>query len=161
MKNHDEFYLNLAEQISKTSKCLKGNWGAVIVRDDMIIGCGYNGTPRGVVHCNPCRRDSSAPGQDYHLCVAAHAECNAIIQAGGREKCLGATLYLDSHNRKPGSGGAYNSAMGFFPCDNCFRYIINAGIHAVVIRGMDLKPLWITVSSAVAQLNKKLYQTQA
>ena len=87
MKN--DFYLKLAEEVSRNSKCLRGNWGAVIVKNDMIIGVGYNGPARGVKHCSPCRRASLPPGKGYEKCIAAHAEVNAIIQSGGRQGCLG------------------------------------------------------------------------
>jgi dCMP deaminase len=152
----DEFYLQLAEQISRASKCSKGNFGAVIVKDDMVIGLGYNGPARGVDHCNPCRRADCDPGSGYDKCIAAHAEVNAIIQAGGRERCLGSTLYMDSHNRKPGCGGVYNTQLGFFPCDNCFKYIVNAGIDCVVHRGPDVAIKVVNIDDAINTFNAGL-----
>ena len=131
-----EMYLKVAEEITRFSKCLKGNWGAIVVRDDMVVGCGYNGPARGIPHCNPCKREDYPKGERYDLCPACHAEVNSLLQAGGRAGCLGATLYLGSWNRKPEDGTAYNAQLGFFPCDNCWKYIINAGIKTVVLRGL-------------------------
>lgn len=126
-----DYYLNIAKEISKASKCLRSHFGAIIVKNDMIIGAGYNGPARGVEHCSPCRRINCPSGVGYEKCIAVHAEANAIIQAGGRVGCLGATMYIASHN-KNWDGTIYNVAMGDFPCNNCARLIINSGIEWVV-----------------------------
>ena len=133
-KNKIDFYLGLAETISKQSKCHGGNWGVVIVKNDIILGTGYNGPARGVAHCNPCRRTGFQKGEGYDKCIAVHAEVNAIIQSGGRERCLGATLYIASHNRPWDASVKYNMGMGNFPCNNCARTIVNAGIKYVIQR---------------------------
>jgi dCMP deaminase len=129
--NKDEFYMGIAKKISDASKCLRSHWGVVVVKNDMIIGTGFNGPARGVSHCNPCHRADYPSGQGYSLCKAVHGEVNAIIQAGGRAGCLGAILYIGS-NRRPSVVTAYNTGMGDFPCDNCARVIVNAGIAKVV-----------------------------
>ena len=129
--NKHEYYLMLSKEVSKASKCLRSHFGVVIVKDDMIIGTGYNGPARGVDHCNPCRRKDDPSGVGYEKCIAVHAEVNAIIQSGGRKGCLGATLYINSHNRPKGTI-QYNHTMGDFPCNNCARLIVNAGIQFVV-----------------------------
>src|SRR4030042_2254041 len=131
MKNKTEYYLNLAKEASRASSCLRSHFGAVIVKNDMIIGVGYNGPARGVPHCNPCKREDDPPGVGYEKCNAVHAEVNAIVQAGGREGCLGATMYINSHNRRF-NGTKYNVGMGDFPCNNGARLIINAGIDYVI-----------------------------
>jgi deoxycytidylate deaminase len=77
-------------------------------------------------------------GAGYDLCIAVHAESNSILQAGGRAGCLGGSLYLGSHNRK-WNGTRYNEGMGDFPCDNCGRLIIQAGIECVYQREEDGK----------------------
>lgn len=127
----DEYYLNIAREVSKASKCQRSHFGSVIVKDDMIVGVGYNGPARGVPHCDPCKRANDPPGVGYAKCIAIHAEVNGIIQAGGRRGCLGATMYMGSHNRTY-NGTKYNACMGDFPCNNCARAIINAGIEWLV-----------------------------
>lgn len=128
MSKH-KFYLNLAREISKQSHCLRGNFGAVIVKHDMVLGIGYNGPARGVKHCEVCRRESEPSGLGYDKCIAVHAEANAVIQAGGRMHCLGATLYLGTHNRPLAEQtNKYNEGMGYFSCGNCARLMVNAGI---------------------------------
>jgi len=124
-----EYYLKIAEAVSKRSTCLRRQYGAVIMRDDQIVSTGYNGSPRGAINCcdsGTCRREemSIPPGERYELCEAIHAEQNAIINAG-REKTMGATLYLSgSENGKKIENPE--------PCLICERMIVNAGIIEVV-----------------------------
>lgn len=127
----DEYYLSIACEVSKASKCLRSHFGSVIVRDDMIIGTGYNGPAHGVGHCEMCKRADYKPGDGYWECNAVHAEVNGIIHSGGRRGCLGATMYISSHNRKY-NGTRYNAGMGDFPCNNCARVIVNAGIEWLI-----------------------------
>jgi dCMP deaminase len=127
----DTFYLSIAREVSKASKCLRSNFGAVVVRNDMIIGCGFNGPARGVKHCDVCKRAEFDHGCGYEHCNAVHAEVNAIIQSGGRAGCLGATMYMGSHNKKY-DGTRYNAGMGDFPCNTCARAIVNAGIEWLI-----------------------------
>lgn len=43
----DEYYLKIAEAVASKSPCLIKHYGAVIVKDDIIIATGYNGPARG------------------------------------------------------------------------------------------------------------------
>lgn len=131
--NKDNYYLDVAETVLKRSTCLRRNFGAVIVKNDQIISCGYTGAPRGRKNCNEigeCRRKKlNIPrGERYELCRSVHAEANAIIQAS-REKMLDSTLYLVG---KEFDTGDY--VLNTAPCAMCKRLIINAGIRCVVSR---------------------------
>ena len=44
-------YLNCAEVFAYRSTCIKRKYGAVIVKDDVVISTGYNGAPRGFDNC--------------------------------------------------------------------------------------------------------------
>ena len=44
-------YLNVAEAFAYRSTCIKRKYGAVIVKDDVVISTGYNGSPRGYDNC--------------------------------------------------------------------------------------------------------------
>ena len=117
----------------KRSTCLRRNFGAVIVKNDQIISCGYTGAPRGRKNCNEigeCRRKKlNIPrGERYELCRSVHAEANAIIQSS-REKMLDSTLYLVG---KEFGTGEY--VLNTAPCAMCKRLIINAGIRYVISR---------------------------
>jgi tRNA(Arg) A34 adenosine deaminase TadA len=64
-----------------------------------------------------------------HNCESVHSECNAIISAG-RERTIGATLYLAGKNMETGE-----SIVGE-PCLLCRRIIKNAGIEKVIVLGV-------------------------
>ena len=127
------YYLDIAEAVSKRSTCLRRIYGAVIVNHDEIIATGYVGAPRGRKNCsdlNFCiRRKLGVPrGERYELCRSVHAEANAIISAP-REEMLGADIYLV---------GFEVDTMEYISnansCSMCKRMIINAGINRVIIR---------------------------
>lgn len=127
------YYLDIAETVSKRSTCIRRIYGAVIVNHDEIIATGYVGAPRGRKNCsdlNYCIRTKlSVPrGERYELCRSVHAEANAIISAP-REKMLGATLYLVGFEM---SDQSYVKEAN--SCSMCKRMIINAGIDHVIIR---------------------------
>jgi deoxycytidylate deaminase len=51
MQDWDKYYMGVAKQVAQNSKCMSRKIGAVIVKDNCIIGTGYNGSPKGVQHC--------------------------------------------------------------------------------------------------------------
>ena len=129
----ENYYLDIAEIGSERSTCLRRSFGAVIVKNDVIISTGYNGAPRGRANCidlNYCiRQQRNVPrGTQYELCRAIHAEANAII-AASREEMIGSTLYLVGRDTQ--TGEIMRDADS---CPMCKRQIINAGISQVVIR---------------------------
>lgn len=132
------YYLNIATSVSERSTCIRRNYGAVIVKDDIIVATGYNGSARGEVNCcdtGECYREQHGipHGERYELCKAVHAEMNAIIQAG-YEKTKGATLYLAGCDiAKDENGDATFIPLNKpRPCKMCWRAIKNAGILKVV-----------------------------
>ena len=138
----NNYYLDLAETVSKRSTCLRRIYGAVIVNNDEVISTGYVGAPRGRKNCSDlgyCLREKhNIPrGERYELCRSVHAESNAIISAP-REKMIGSTLYLvglvmehDTYKDVYSIGYYVKDACS---CSMCKRLIINAGIETVVIR---------------------------
>ena len=127
------YYLDIAQTVSERSTCLRRRFGAIIVKNDVIISTGYNGAPRGRKNCNElgnCYRDTLGipRGERYELCRSVHAEANAII-AADREKMLGSTLYMCCTD--PESGDIMG---GTCSCMMCKRLVINAGIEKVIVR---------------------------
>ena len=131
-----EYYLKIAETIAIRSTCLKHKYGAIIVNNDVIVAAGYNGSPRGELNCcdtgacycenhsQPLDENAAAHGSQYGLCVAVHAEQNAIIAASHKD-LRGAALYLACLSDKPNTS----------PCNVCDRMIKNAGIAEVITNG--------------------------
>lgn len=119
----DEYFMEMAELTSKRSTCLRRQVGAVIVQDKHIIATGYNGAPRGIKHCEErggcLRQKLNVPsGERHELCMALHAEQNAIIQAATLGQSVeGGVIYV-THQ----------------PCVICAKMIINAGIKRIVVR---------------------------
>ena len=127
------YYLDLAQMVSKRSTCLRRSYGAVIVKNDEVISTGYVGAPRGRKNCSDMgyciRQELKVPrGERYELCRSVHAEANAIISAS-RDKMLDSTLYLTGVEVSDGSYVSQSCS-----CSMCKRMIINAGIKEVVIR---------------------------
>ena len=127
------YYLDIAQTVAERATCLRRKFGAIIVKNDVIVSTGYNGAPRGRKNCNDlafCQREKLGipRGERYELCRSVHAEQNAIV-AAPREQMLGATLYMACVN--PEDGSLY---AGCNSCMMCKRVILNAGIETVVVR---------------------------
>jgi len=130
------YYLDLADVVSKRGTCLRRRYGAVIVKNDEVISTGYVGAPRGRMNCSDLgfciRQQMNIPrGERYELCRSVHAEANAIISAE-REKMIGSTIYLSGREV---STGEY--IMKSNSCSMCKRMIINAGIETVIVRDTE------------------------
>lgn len=105
----DRRYLRMARIWAENSYCTRRQVGALIVKDNMIISDGYNGTPSGFA--NVCE---GADG--LTLPYVLHAEANAITKiARSSNNSDGATLYVTDA-----------------PCIECSKLIIQAGIVRVV-----------------------------
>jgi dCMP deaminase len=125
----DEYFIRIAGVVASRSTCLRRRYGAVIVKDRVIVSTGYNGAPRGSVNCvdiNRCkRRELNVPaGERYELCEAVHAEQNAIIN-GAPERMKDSSIYIAGFEEdgSPAEGK---------PCLLCARMIRNAQIREVV-----------------------------
>ena len=127
------YYLDIAQTVAKRGTCLRKKYGAIIVKDDVIVSTGYVGAPRGRQNCCDmkwCLREKlDIPrGERYELCRSVHAEANAIISAS-RDIMLGSDMYLACIDPKTNEliGGTTS-------CQMCKRLIINAGISRVIVR---------------------------
>ena len=115
----DEYFIELAYFVARRSTCLRRQVGAVIVKDKHILATGYNGAPKGIAHCldTGCLRDKLGipSGTRHEICMASHAEQNAIIQAAYHGIAIkDSVIYCTTH-----------------PCSICAKMIINAGIKRI------------------------------
>ena len=110
MSKFDSRYIEMAEIWAKNSYCKRRQVGALLVKDNMIISDGYNGTPSGFE--NVCEENGVT--KPYVL----HAEANAISKvAKSGNNAEGSTLYVTAS-----------------PCMECAKLIIQSGIRRVVYR---------------------------
>ena len=108
-KDIDMRYIRMATVWSENSYCQRRKVGALIVKNQMIISDGYNGTPSGFE--NVCEDENNVT-KPYVL----HAEANAITKiARSNNSSDGATMYVTAS-----------------PCIECAKLIIQAGIKRVV-----------------------------
>ncbi len=129
------YYLNIARAVAQRAPCTRAKYGAVIVKNDVIVATGYNGAPRGTINCDEvgCIKDKlNLPHMvGFEVCPAVHAEENAVINAArSGSSVLGGTLYLYGFDPKTGK---MFPAERLIPCVRCRRLLINAGIEKVVI----------------------------
>lgn len=128
----ERYYMNIAREVGKKSKCFRNHLGAVIVRDDQIISTGYIGAPRKTKDCLEhgfCLRDKlKIPhGHRYEICRSVHGEQNAIINAArAGVSLLGGDLYIYGESAKTGE------LIDSFSCFICKKMIINAGLGRVL-----------------------------
>ena len=105
----DRRYARMALIWAENSYCERRKVGALVVKDNMIISDGYNGTPTGFENICEDENNTSKP---YVL----HAEANAITKlARSSNSSEGATLYVTAS-----------------PCIECAKLIIQSGIKRVI-----------------------------
>lgn len=108
----DEYFMNIAKNAASRSTCDRKNVGAVVVRERTILSTGYNGSIRGLPHCD----DEGHMMEDGHCVATVHAEANSIIQAAKNGVNInGSTIYTSAS-----------------PCWYCFKLIANSGIKRIV-----------------------------
>ena len=110
----DEYFMGVALLAAKRSKDPNTQVGACIVgSDNRILSVGYNGFPNG---CSdelfPWAREGAELETKYPF--VAHSELNAILNYRGGS-LEGSKLYVS-----------------LFPCNECAKAIIQAGIRTVI-----------------------------
>ncbi len=117
----DEYFLEMADTVSKRATCDRGKSGCVIVRNKQLLVSGYVGSPAGFPHCDEVghqmKKVTHEDGTTTDHCMRTiHAEQNAICQAAKLGISIdGATIYTR-----------------MTPCRTCAMLIINCGIKRVV-----------------------------
>ena len=107
----ENYFMNIAKEAATRSTCDRKHVGAVIVRDRTILSTGYNGSIRGMPHCD----EVGHLMENGHCVATIHAETNAILQAAK-------------------NGVMVDSAEIFItasPCWPCFKMLANAGIKKI------------------------------
>lgn len=108
----DEYFMGVAMLAARRSKDPSTQVGACIVSpENIIISTGYNGLPNG---CSDDEYPWDRQGGQTKYPYVVHAELNAILNASGRD-LRGSRLYV-----------------ALFPCNECAKAIIQAGVREVL-----------------------------
>ena len=107
----ETYFMNIANELATRSTCDRKYVGAVIVREKTILSTGYNGSIKGLPHCDEAGHEMV----DGHCVRTTHAEANAIVQAA-------------KNGVEINNSAIYVTAS---PCYNCFKLIANAGIKTI------------------------------
>ncbi|HEY4883976.1 MAG TPA: cytidine/deoxycytidylate deaminase family protein [Myxococcales bacterium] len=108
----DSYFMQIAAVVASRATCDRKHVGALLVRDRIILSTGYNGSIRGMPHCD----DVGHVLENGHCVATIHAEANAILQAARNGvRIEGADIYTTAS-----------------PCWPCFKMIANAGIKRIV-----------------------------
>lgn len=111
-RDWNEYFMRIATEVATRSTCDRKHVGAVIVRDRSILATGYNGSARGLDHCD----DAGHMMEDGHCVRTVHAEANALAQAAKNGTAVdGAELFVTAS-----------------PCWPCFKLVVNAGIKKII-----------------------------
>ncbi len=103
----DDYFMSIAYLTSSRSSCDRLHVGCVIVKDNYIIGTGYNGFIAGSPH--------KSIVIDNHEQATVHSEQNTIANCARRGISVNdSTIYI-TH----------------FPCINCFKIICASGIKEI------------------------------
>ena len=112
----DEYFMGVAELSARRSKDPNRQVGACITKNNVIVGTGYNGFPRGCSDKEfPWTKDSDEITETKYAYVV-HAELNAILNST-RRNLNDAVLYVT-----------------LFPCNECTKAIIQSGIKKVIYK---------------------------
>ena len=106
-----DYFMNIAREVATRSTCDRKHVGAVIVREKTILSTGYNGSIKGLPHCD----EVGCEMVDGHCVRTTHAEANAIVQAA-------------KNGIQINQSEIYVTAS---PCYDCFKLIANAGINVI------------------------------
>lgn len=124
----DEAYLRMAKALASRSTCLDKQVGCIIINSkNEIIATGYNGAPRGWVHCIDKGTCLAKRYCSKNCCPSAHAEQNALLQCRVPEQIH--TIYTT-----------------LSPCVNCIRIINNTPCKRIVFiqehTHIEVKSMW-------------------
>ena len=129
--------MDIAKQVATRATCDRKHVGAVVVRDRTILSTGYNGSIRGMPHCD----EVGHMMENGHCVATVHAEANAILQAAKNGVRIdGATLYTTAS-----------------PCWPCFKLIANSGCVRIVYGEFYRDP---RIFEVAAQLKLELVNLQ-
>lgn len=131
LEKEAEKYFYITIEVAKNSNCLKAKCGSTIVKNNEIIGKGFNSPPANLESQRRCLCDKKSYHDkvgDKSCCI--HAEQRAIMNAliNNPQKIKDSRLYfirLDLENKIIKSGNPY--------CTHCSKLALDSGISEFVL----------------------------
>lgn len=131
-------FINSTIEVAKQSTCQRAKCGSIIVKDNIIIGQGYNSPSNNLESQRRCTNNK----ENYHKKVTdktccVHAEQRAILDAlkNNPTRVKDSKLYfirLDENNQKTEAGNPY--------CTICSKMALDVGIkHFILLHKEGLK----------------------
>jgi dCMP deaminase len=161
-KDWDSYFMSICDLVSQRSTCDKRNVGSVIVRDNIILSTGYNGSISGLEHCSSpsryficssCKKENDASHTRVFVrCTYCDYEFkqleNVILYEGGHiiddtGSCI-RTVHAETNAIAHAAkfGISINKSILYTtdsPCWNCFKTIVSSGIREVVYKRLYKK----------------------
>ncbi len=114
-KSWDQYFMEITEMVASRSTCDRAFVGCTLVNEDhRIVSTGYNGSVAGNPHC----LEVGHTMRDGHCIATIHAEMNALLYAAREGISVKGTIAYVTH----------------FPCLNCTKALIQAGIKEIIYR---------------------------
>lgn len=137
----DMTFIRLAENIAEQSTCRRRQVGCFLVdANHHVLSVGYNGVAKGMKHCldEPCSGSECKSGEGLDLCLAIHAEQNALIRCK-EPNCI------------------YTCYTNVAPCMHCLKMLLNTSCQRIVFLSsyadsVRCKELWESVGRQWVQL---------
>jgi dCMP deaminase len=114
--------------ISQMSTCTRRAVGCVLTRDNFIVATGYNGSPKGEVHC---LERGCLMGEHGGCIRTIHAEANACIRLNGTADTAWCTDQ---------------------PCATCYKLLAGVGVKRIFY----IRPYDDTERESICVLNKNM-----
>ena len=109
----DTLFMEICKLMSKRSTCLRAQVGSLLILDNRIISCGYNGAPSKLPHCT---EEGCIIGETGGCKRCTHSESNCVSWAARHGiRTDGSILYCTMS-----------------PCRDCSMLLINAGVKEVI-----------------------------
>jgi dCMP deaminase len=118
----DEYFMIFAIVAASRSSCLNVGAGSIIVKNNKILGTGYNGAPPGLKNCleTGCRKENKGLKYNESLntgtCIGVHSEMNAL----GHLSSL--------------TDGGFTIYTTIFPCHSCIKNLLAYNVQRIVFK---------------------------
>ena len=112
----DVYMMGMAMMAASRATCSRRAVGCILTNSlNHIVATGYNGVPRGMVHCGIelCPGVNAPSGTNLDGCMAIHAEQNALLQCVNTRDIV--TCYVTAQ-----------------PCLTCMKLLLNTSCQSIV-----------------------------